>query len=538
MRKKIIIWGLCLFLGSLIIHSYDTKAREQAIPQGGTLTFAAAKDVRSLNPLLAIDPVSTKVNNLIYAGLVKINEKLEIEPDLAESWEISEDELTITFHLRDGLKFHDGDDLTAEDVKFTYSLAVTPQIDSPYRLRFEMVEGWDVIDDKTFLVVFTEPFSPGLANFTLGILPKHLLEGGEADFVAFNKAPVGAGPFKFVEWLPQGHITLEAFDDYFKGRPALDRVVMKVISDKASATLELQLEGVDLVRDIYPEDEKTIKNKDEYNFYIYDDMNYNYLGLNNAEPLFSVSKVRQALSYAIDRVAIIDQVLEGQGEICRSPVSPSSWAYNPDLIPYPYDPEKAKKLLAEEGWEDTDNDGVLDKDGEIFSFTIFTNRDNKQRGKAAELIRDALGKIGVKVDIKKVPWESLVKDHLLARDFEAVIAGFTFTIDPDDYIVWHSEEARGGFNFFSYSNSKVDGLLEEGRHTWDKGKRKIIYQKIQELIIEDQPFIFLWIPRIKTVVRSEFKGIVPSPLGILWNLEHWYKENGSKSEGIDEVSSP
>ncbi|HIE32583.1 MAG TPA: peptide-binding protein, partial [Thermodesulfobacteriaceae bacterium] len=248
-----------------------------------------------------------------------------------------------------------------------------------------------------------------------------------------------------------------------------------------------------------------------------------YLGYNLKHPLFRDKRVRQALSYAINKREIVDGVLFGLGVPATGPYKPDTWFYNPNVRRYPYDPERAKRLLAEAGWRDTDGDGILDKDGRPFEFTILTNQGNLSRLLTAQIIQRRLSEIGIKVHIRTAEWTAFIHEFIDKRRFEAVILGWTTGPEPDLYDIWHSSKIKPpGLNFVGYANPEVDRLLEEGRRTFDRNKRKRIYDRFQEILAEDQPYTFLYVPMALPCIHKRFQGIKPAPIGISYNLERWW----------------
>jgi peptide/nickel transport system substrate-binding protein len=248
------------------------------------------------------------------------------------------------------------------------------------------------------------------------------------------------------------------------------------------------------------------------------------MGYNLNEPLFNTIKVRQALSYAINRKGIIDGILLGLGKPCTGPFSYVSWAYNPEAINYDYDPERARRMLAEEGWKDVNNDGVLEKDGKPFRFTIMTNQGNTERIRTAEIIQQNLKAVGIDVNIRVMEWQAFL-EQIDKRSFDAIILGWSMGRDPDIYDIWHSSKTKKGeYNFIGYKNPEVDRLLVEGRRTFDMEKRKKIYYRIHAILAEEQPYAFLYVPDALPIVHKRFKGVEVAPLGIMYNFREWYVE--------------
>jgi len=263
----------------------------------------------------------------------------------------------------------------------------------------------------------------------------------------------------------------------------------------------------------------------EKNFrkYEYLAFSYTYMGFNLLDPKFKDKRVRQAIGYAIDKNEIIDGVLLGLGQPANGPYKPGTWVYNENVTPYPLDQAKAKKLLAEAGWSDTDSDGLLDKDGQPFIFTITTNQGNKQREMTALIIQQKLKEIGIEVKVRIIEWAAFLKEFVDKKSFEAVILGWTIPINPDLFDVWHSTKTKPGeLNFISYKNSEVDRLIDQGRFTFDRKVMKESYDRIQEILKEDAPYIFLYVGKALPVVAARFQGIKPAPAGIGYNFTKWY----------------
>ncbi len=259
------------------------------------------------------------------------------------------------------------------------------------------------------------------------------------------------------------------------------------------------------------------------------DRAYTYLGYNLRRPLFQDRRVRQAISCAIDQRELIEGVLLGLGQPATGPFKPGTWPYNPDVRRYPYDPERARALLAEAGWRDSDGDGVLDREGNLFAFTLLINQGNDTRVKSGEIIQRRLKEVGIDVRLRVIEWAAFLKDFVNPGNFDAVILGWTIPPDPDGYDIWHSSKTRPGeLNFIGFGNPEVDVLLEQGRHTLDQAARKKIYDRFQEILAEEQPYTFLYVPDALPVVARRFRGIEPAPAGIMHNFIKWYVPTGEQ----------
>ena len=493
---------------------------------GDALIEGSIGEPTILVPMLAGDNASHEVAGMMFNGLVKYDTDLSVIGDLAESWDISADGLVITFHLRTGVRWTDGVEFTADDVKFGFDTIIDKKTPTAYSEDFLQVKRAEVIDKYTFKVTYDKPFAPALTSWGgLVILPKHLLEGKDITKTDFGRNPVGLGQYKLTKWVTGQELILDSNHDYFEGRPYIDQFVYRVIPDRATMFLELQTGGVDMM-DLTPI-QYTKQTESEYfrssfQKFRYPQFVYTYMGFNLKHPFFKDRRVRQAIAYAIDKSEIVDVVLFGLGSPATGPYVPNTWPYNPNVKEYKYDPEKAKQLLKEAGWK-LNSKGVLEKDGRTFEFTIRTNMGNTLRMNTATIVQWRLAKVGIKVKIEAIEWSTFVNEFIDKRRFEAVILGWSIGLDPDQYDIWYSGKTKEKeFNFVGYSSPEVDALLEKGRRTYDIGERKKAYFRIQEILSEDLPYIFLYVPDATPIVNSRFKGIKPSPIGITYNLPKWY----------------
>lgn len=494
---------------------------------GDILIEGTTAEPSILIPMLAGDSASHSVAGMIFNGLVKYDTDLSVIGDLAESWDISPDGLVITFHLRKGVKWTDGVEFTAEDVMFGYKTIIDEKTPTAYKEDFLQVKKAEVLDGYTFRVTYEKPLATALTSWgNLIILPKHLLAGKDITKTDFGRNPVGMGPYKLARWTSGQEVVLESNRDYFEGRPYIDRYIYKIIPDPATMFLELKAGGVDMMGLTPIQYTKQTENnffKKNFQKFRYPVFSYTYMGFNLRHPWFKDRRVRQAIAHAIDKDEIVDVVLLGIGKPATGPYVPNTWPYNPDVKKYEYNPEKAKKLLIDAGWEDTDGDGILDKDGRPFEFTILTNMGNALRKNTATIIQWRLKKIGIEVKIRALEWSAFINHFIDKRRFQVIILGWRIGIDPDQYDIWHSSKTKEKeFNFVSYSNPEVDALLEKGRRTFDIEKRKKAYYKIQEILADELPYIFLYVPEATPIVHARFKGIKPSPIGISYNLHKWY----------------
>lgn len=499
-------------------------SREPEIRRPSDITIGFLADAKRLLPLLASDSASGEISGHIFNGLTKYNKDIKITGDLAESWGVSKDGLQITFHLRKGVKWHDGVEFSSDDVVFTYNTVADPKTPTPYGSNYGPVQKVESLDKYTVKVTYREPYAPALESWGMGIIPKHLLEGKDIKDEKFNRNPVGTGPYKLKEWVTGQKIVLEAFDDYFEGRPKINKFIARVISDTATMFLELKFGGIDFMG-LTPPQYKLHSDSKTFNRYFqkfrYPAFGYTYLGFNLQDPRFSDKRVRRAIAHAINKQDVIDGVLLGYGTPCTGPFPPESWAYNAEVKDMGYDPEKARMLLKEAGWM-PGKDGSVYKDGKPFRFTVLINQGNEVRSKTAQIIKENLKKAGIDMEIKVLEWQAMLHEFIDKKRFEAIIMGWALSRDPDIYDIWHSSKVNEGeFNFISYKNEEVDRLLVEGRSTFDVNKRKVIYNRIHSALSEDQPVTFLFVPDALPVLHKRFKGVEKAPLGIWHDFIKW-----------------
>jgi len=493
---------------------------------GDAYVAGSIADARTLIPILASDSASSEICGMIFNGLIKYDKDVSLVGDLAESWEIRDEGLTIIFHLRKNVSWHDGAPFTAGDVEFTYSKLIDPAVKTPYSGDFERVESLEVLDDYTVKVKYKEPFSPGLSSWGMPIMPRHLLEKQDLSNTPFSRHPVGTGPYMFKSWRPQEKIELASNHDYYEKRPYIDRSISRVIPDEATMFLELQTQGIDscgLTPLQYLRQTNTAFFKKHFRKFNLPNFSYVYLGYNLSNPLFSDRRVRQAFNYAVNKKEVIDMALLGLGRPLTGPFIPDSWAYDQSVNEAAFDRKKAGELLKEAGWTDNNADGWIEKEGKIFEFTIITNQGNQERIKVAEIIQRQLGGIGVKVKIKVVEWSVFLTEFINKKNFEAVLLGWSLSRDPDNFDIFHSSKTREGeFNFVGYRNQEVDGLLVEARRVFDQEKRRSYYHQVHRIIYDDQPYMFLYAPDNLSILNARFNGIKPAPLGIGYNFIDWW----------------
>ncbi|MCA1742785.1 MAG: peptide-binding protein [Desulfovibrionales bacterium] len=492
---------------------------------GGRIIMGSTGEPSNLIPPLATDSSSGDINNHLYVAPLRYNKDVELVKWAAKELEIREDGKIIYIKLKPGIKWFDGQELTADDVLFTYEMMIDPQTPTAYAQDYLAIEEFRVIDRYSFEVVYDQPFARSLVTWALPILPRHVLEGEDYLNTRYSREPVGAGAYRLHRWDAGRQLILRANEDYFEGRPNIDEIVYRIVPDLATTFLELQAGNLDMMS-LTPQ-QYLFQTVDEYwddNFqkFSYLSSGYTYLGYNLEHPFFSDIRVRQALAHAVDKEEIVKGVLLGQGVAAIGPYKPGTWVYNDKIDDYPYDPELAQRILTEQGWE-MNRQGILEKDGVPFEFTILTNQGNDLRIRTATILQYRLAQVGIKVHIRTVEWATFIKEFVNKGRFDAVLLAWNTPQDPDMYNVWHSSQTvENGLNFIGYRNDRVDELLEKGRRSFDRDERKKAYDEIQEILHDEQPYLFLFVPKSLPVVHSRFKGIEPAPAGIMYNFRQWW----------------
>ena len=493
---------------------------------GGKIVLAMLGEPSNLIPPLATDSASHEVADLIYVSLLKYDQNLRLVGWAAKDFKVLDGGKRFHFWLHKNIYWFDGKPLTAKDVYFTYKLMIDPKTPTAYGEDFKLVKNFKIISPYEFEVTYPKVYAQALASWTISILPKHALEKENLLHTKYARKPLGAGPYELSQWISGRRLILKVNPNYFEGRAYLDRVIYRIIPDMGTMFLELKAGNLDMMN-LSPEQYKYQTRGDywqtHFNKYQYLAFAYTYLGYNLRHPFFRDRRVRQAIAMAINKKEIIQGVLLGLGKPTIGPYKPGTWVYNQKLKDFAYDPQKAKKLLAQAGFKDSNGDGILEKNGRPFVFTLMTNQGNSLRLKTAIIIQYRLAQIGIKVKIRTVEWATFIHDFIDKGRFEAVILGWSIPQDPDLYDVWHSSRAvPGGLNFIDFKNKEVDELLVKGRETLDLVKRKQIYDRIQEILHFEQPYCFLYVPMALPIVSKKIHGISPAPAGIDYNFIRWW----------------
>ncbi len=500
-----------------------------SIEKGGTMIDALSGEPSGLIAMIAGESSASAIASNIFNSLLKYDKNLELTGELAQSWNISSDQRTITFHLKPNLKWADGEPLTSNDVLYTWQTVTNDNTRTPYGADYKLVIKAETPDKNTFRVTYAQPYAPALDSWSgLHILPKHILQNQDINTSSFARNPVGSHYYKLDQWKSGESISLSRNENATQGQANIDRLVSRIIPDRAAQFLELMADNIDSMSLNSIQYARIFPARPDLNekFSLYKELgnSYTYLGFNLKHKPFDDIRVRKAINYAIDKQEIIDGVLLGLGLPVASPYKPGTRWSNPKLKPYSYNPQKAIELLKAAGFEDHDGDGILDKDGKPLAFEILTNQ-NKEREMSAVLIQRRLKEIGIDVKIRVVEWATFISRFIKTGDFNVVLLGWGLGVEPDQYNIWHSsQQAPGQFNFIGYQNKKVDHLLEKGRLELNPDKRMKIYHDFAEILLEDSPIVYLYAGYGLPAMHKRIKGIdnPAPPAGIGHNAYEWY----------------
>ncbi len=468
-----------------------------------------------INPLLATDSASGSIAGWIFNGLLKFDKEGNITTDLAKSYYF-EDNSTLIFRLKKGIKWHDGVEFSADDVVFTYNWLMDKKVVTPYKSDFKYVKSVKKLDRYTIEIKYSQPYFKALSIWMMGLIPKHLWENeSEPMRSRLNKLPVGTGPYKMKK--PFGineRIILYANKDYFEHKPYIDRQIFHYIGDPSTEFMMLKSGKLDIgsLSPLQVQKQLSLQFRQKFAIYEQPSQGYTYLGFNLKRKVFANRELRYALSLAIDKDEIIKLLFFGHGKACYGPFMPASSVYPKDFKPTPYNPKQAKEILKKLGYTDK----------HPLEFTLITNTGNDIRTATAEIIQQQLLRIGVKMHIRTMEWQAFLNTVVFPANFDAVLLGWSLSLIPDAYSIWHSEGIKkGGFNFVGYKNSEVDRLIKIAQSTIDPIEFAKIYQKIFKLIVNDHPYIFLYIPNAITAVNKKIQGVEPSIIGVEHNFIDW-----------------
>jgi peptide/nickel transport system substrate-binding protein len=480
-----------------------TAGCSQPAPEPGVITIAIPVSPNNLDPRLGTDENSTRAQHLMFNDLLRWDEQTRLAPGLAVSWD-TDDNQTYRIRLREGVRFHDGHELTSEDVVFTFTTTMDPAFASPYRGAFRDVASIAAIDRYTVDFVLKQPSGSFLPNLVFKIVPKGA--GRE-----LRQRPIGTGPYEFVSYAVDDRLEVRAFRDYFEGLPRNRGIVMKIVPDDIMRGLELRKATADLVVNDLPPDMVYQLEKEGLSLSKAPGVDYQYVGFNLRDPILQDVRVRQAVGHAIDRQAIVDHLRRGLATVADSMLPPTNWAHEPNVLVLDYDPERAKALLDDAGYRDPDGDGPRPR----LVVSYKTTSTEFPRLQAA-VIQQNLRAVGIEVDVRSYEFATLYAD-ILKGNFQMYALQWVggALADPDILRrVFHSQQVPpAGFNRGRFSDPEVDRLIEAASNATDYETRRELYGRVQQLLAESAPYVSLWHRTNFALARPALQGIRLSPQG-------------------------
>jgi len=476
--------------------SDSSEKGEDASNKKDSLIIGQDSDAVNLDPQFNGDTTSQRIVINIFDTIVRENSDGEIVPNVAKKWEISNDGLEYIFKLKEGIKYHNGNELTASDIKFTLDRAM----DSPHAAELvECVEKTEVIDEYTVKITLVYPYGPFitlLAAPQLAIVNEEIVTKAGDEFA---RNPVGSGPYKFVEWKAGDKIVLEAFEDFHNGPAPMKKVTFKVIADQSTSLIALENKEIDALINVASIDIENVKNNSDLEFYEKQALRSNFMSINCTKEPFNNPLVRQAIAYTIDKEAILYAATEGIGEVAENHIAVAAFGYTDKVKSYPVDFEKAKGLLAKAGYAD--------------GFNTKITVSNKEASKMAQVIQSNLSEIGVNCEIEMLEWGTFL-DSNIKGEFDMSISGWGYlAADADQgvYALMHSSQI-GGANWTRYKNDRLDELLETGRKSSSPSERLSAYEELTQLLHDEVPSIPFYWTVTNIAANKELKGVKALPL--------------------------
>jgi peptide/nickel transport system substrate-binding protein len=512
--------------GSAVAPGFAAQTPEPT--QGGVWRMAITANPTAY-PITAPGAlVDLLVNKTIYSNLVKyqlVEDQIEVVPDLAESWESNADLTQYTFILKSGVTWHDGQPLTAEDVKFTFDTILNPDVNASFRGPVSSIASVDVVDPQTVVFNLSKPFAPlpVMLGYNQAIVPKHLLEGQDLNQpVDFLSAPVGSGPFKFKTLSQGSYLEVEANEDYFGGRPNLDGIIFQIITDGNARVAQVRSGDIDFTV-IEPQQVEAVSGDSNLQVVEANQVNYYFLAVNHTIPRLQDPKVRQALILALNREAIVETVLKGYGQIASGPIHPSLGEFfTSDVAQYGYDQEQSAALLAEAGWTKGDDGILVNEAGEKFTILLNGPKGYPLLEQLLTYAQQEFSNLGIEVTLEIPEWSvHLEKYHAL--EYDLLIQWWVTPPDPDLYDHYFSESSS---NWWGYNNPELDPLLIEARSEPDRARRVELVHQILAMVADDLPVLYLYHQKELQVRSNRMQGLPVMGYrdALTWSKDIWLQQ--------------
>lgn len=551
-----IIKLLVVFLLPILFLNISCRKDKPVSPE--RLIVGITADVKTINPLYAFSVDEGNINDLIFLSLVKLNwndaeGNIETSPLLAENWQWTEDSSSVVFYLRNDVNWSDGKKLSAYDVSFSFELYSNPNVQSKFYGGFEylylnedfsidMDKSVEVMDSFSIKINFVPGSNPKLIDVVVPVLPKHVFEKIQFNKIPtseINFTPVSNGPYKIKRWERNQSLILEADESSFLySNEMIKEIIFKIVPDYSSRITQLKKGELDLIEQVKPDDVDGIRNSEELNIIPISGREFDFVGWNHIDPdtfgstgiyknniYFASADVRKALCYAINREEILNSYLNNFGQLAVTAVSEIfKKQFNNKLLPLEYNPAKAREILKKEGWNDSNNNGTIDKNGKEFSFTLYVPAGNPLRQFASTVIKNNLRAVGIDANIETIELNKLV-DNLFKKNMNAWIAAYYIQIPLEHRMIWYSDLEQSPFNFVSYQNKEIDFVIDQLAGKINNQREAELQKKFQQIIYEDQPVTFLyWVDNI-VALNKKISVYEINPLGAVqhiwdWRLDH------------------
>ncbi|MDO8575008.1 MAG: ABC transporter substrate-binding protein, partial [bacterium] len=507
-----------LFSISFLIGNFY-RSQTKIIPaQGGTYVEALPESPHNFNPVLSTNDADRDISRLVFSSLLKYNERGELAPDLASSYDVSKDGKTYTVKLKDGVIWHDGEPFSSEDVTFTINAVQNSEYASPLRNSWQGIKA-EAIDKSTVVLTLKTPytaFTPNLA--LLGILPKHIWKTvmpQNFPLAEFNLKPIGTGPYKFAKLQKDSlgriiSVNLSANENYFSGTPLIKNIILRFYLSEEEAVSAFNRKEVDGLMLQTAQNKNQIRGADNSTIFSLPSLRIYAVFLNTDDKILKDKNARLAINYAINREELLSKLLDNEGKVAIGPIPPGLPGSSPDMQGYGYLPLKAKEILEKSGWT-KDETGVYakklgkDKETTPLKFSIITTKSIQL---AATMIRDYLKNAGIESELKIISLGELQQNYLKTKDYNAILIGESYTGAADPYVFWHGAAIKDpGLNLSLYNNKKVNKILEDARLISDPVKRALKLEEFQKLVLSDAPAVFLYSPNYIYIVKNNVKNI-------------------------------
>jgi peptide/nickel transport system substrate-binding protein len=525
------ILKLVFLIGVAYSLPLQAAPKNDGRPDGGLLNYSEYGRTATLDPVTSNETISLRITELVFNGLVGIDEKQELVPELAERWEASKDGRVYTFFLRKDVKWHprEGEEarpFSADDVVFTYNIMMHPKTITPLKVRYEFIEKVEKTGDYTVVFTLKRPILNALAKFSFKIIPKHGPRNQQ--FLTredpFARAPIGTGPYMLKTVTGDGEVVLLANPDYFKGRAHIDKFIAKPFADQNIMTQALMFNAVDMIVLVNPRNLPEVQGDKRFVMQPYNALSYSFFGYNMRNPLLADKKVREAIALALNRQEMLSSFFASQGTVISGPFAPGSWAYNLDVKPLGFNPDQARALLAEAGFR-PGADGMMEKGGKklALSLKVPIEKESEAVKRVVLAFQNYLKAVGIAVNVEFKEWQAWKEDVFLEHNFDIMFASWVFDDSADISSLFHSAEIGAWKNNFGgYSNPEVDGLIVEAKLTLDHEKRRTINRKLHAILAEEQPYTFLWTLTNYSAFHRKVRRVQIHPYKFFSFADEWF----------------